>query len=105
MAKNDQGNERDIHTIWGRIAEWVFLGLWADSPLANLKIELLTNRMFTVCIGMHLARIELRLATALFFRRFPEARVSEKEGMRDEDMLMKCFFLMAPKGHRCLIEA
>lgn len=53
---------------------------------------------------MHLARIELRLATALFFRRFPKARVSEKEGMSDEDMHMKCFFLMAPEGHRCLIE-
>lgn len=53
---------------------------------------------------MHLARIELRLATALFFRRFPEALVSTKEGMNDDDMIMKCFFLMAPSGHRCLIE-
>lgn len=59
----------------------------------------------TVCIGIHLARIELRLATALFFRRFPDARISKKEGMSSEDMLMKCFFLMTPKGHRCLIEA
>lgn len=53
---------------------------------------------------MHLARIELRLATALFFRKFPEARVSTKEGMSADDMFMKCFFLMAPNGHRCLIE-
>jgi len=64
----------------------------------------IANLIFQVCIGMHLARIELRLATALFFRRFPEARVSTKEGMNDDDMIMKCFFLMAPSGHRCLIE-
>jgi cytochrome P450 len=57
-----------------------------------------------VCIGLHLARIELRLGAALFFRRFPRARPSNKEGMTEEDMVMKAFFLMAPQGHRCLIE-
>ncbi|KAJ5993933.1 hypothetical protein N7451_009657 [Penicillium sp. IBT 35674x] len=50
------------------------------------------------------ARIELRLATALFFRRFPRAKISSSEGMSGEDMVMKAFFLMAPQGHRCLIE-
>lgn len=65
-------------------------------------LSLLT--MPLVCIGLHLARIELRLATALFFRRFPHARPSTKEGMKEEDMVMKAFFLMAPQGHRCLIE-
>lgn len=58
-----------------------------------------------VCIGIHLARIELRLATALFFRRFPQARISHSEGMSSDDMIMKAFFLMAPQGHRCLVEA
>ncbi|KAE8391491.1 cytochrome P450 [Aspergillus alliaceus] len=58
-----------------------------------------------VCLGMHLARMELRLATALFFRAFPRAKVSTKEGMNDEDMRMKSYFLMTPSGHRCLIEA
>ncbi|KAL4860587.1 hypothetical protein BDV12DRAFT_181357 [Aspergillus spectabilis] len=58
-----------------------------------------------ICLGMHLARMELRLATILFFRAFPTAKVSMKEGMEDEDMKMKSFFLMAPKGHRCLIQA
>ncbi|KAE8335348.1 hypothetical protein BDV24DRAFT_144089 [Aspergillus arachidicola] len=57
------------------------------------------------CLGMHLARMELRLATALFFRAFPRARVSAKEGMKDEDMRVESYFLMAPRGHRCLIEA
>ncbi|KAJ5784933.1 uncharacterized protein N7503_010145 [Penicillium pulvis] len=58
-----------------------------------------------ICIGIHLARIELRLATALFFRRFPRAKVSSSEGMSSDDMVMKAFFLMAPQGHRCLVEA
>ncbi|EYE97982.1 cytochrome P450 [Aspergillus ruber CBS 135680] len=57
-----------------------------------------------ICIGIHLARMELRLATALFFRTFPQAHVSTKEGMAHEDMEMESYFLMSPKGHRCLVE-
>lgn len=49
--------------------------------------------------------MELRLATALFFQAFPQAHISTKEGMKDEDMEMQSFFLMGPKGHRCLLEA
>lgn len=59
----------------------------------------------TVCLGMHLARMELRLATSLFFRALPNSRVSSREGMSSGDMEMSSTFLMAPKGHRCLIEA
>lgn len=57
-----------------------------------------------VCLGMHLARMELRLATALFFRALPDARISTQEGMTAKDMEIEAFFLMAPRGHRCLIE-
>ncbi|KAJ5770903.1 uncharacterized protein N7511_002954 [Penicillium nucicola] len=57
-----------------------------------------------ICLGIHLARMELRLATALFFRALPDARPSKKEGMSENDMIMESFFLMAPQGHRCLIE-
>ncbi|KAJ5774870.1 hypothetical protein N7457_009766 [Penicillium paradoxum] len=57
-----------------------------------------------VCLGMHLARMELRLATALFFRALPDARISTKEGMSSKDMKIEAFFLMAPQGRRCLIE-
>ncbi|TPX16172.1 uncharacterized protein E0L32_004167 [Thyridium curvatum] len=57
-----------------------------------------------ICIGLHLARMELRLGTALFFLRFPNARVSTKEGMSDGDMETILYFLMAPKGNRCLLE-
>ncbi|KAF7713435.1 Cytochrome P450 monooxygenase [Penicillium ucsense] len=58
-----------------------------------------------VCIGIHLAHMEMRLGTALFFRKFPSAQVSAREGMSENDMDMEAFFLMAPRGHRCLIEA
>ncbi|KAJ5401140.1 hypothetical protein N7465_011629 [Penicillium sp. CMV-2018d] len=57
-----------------------------------------------ICIGLHLARMELRLGSVLYFREFPNAQRSDKEGMSTKDMEMQSFFLMAPKGHRCLIE-
>ncbi|CAI7597370.1 unnamed protein product [Penicillium crustosum] len=57
-----------------------------------------------ICIGLHLARMELRLGSVLFFREFPNAQRSDKEEMSAKDMEMQSFFLMAPKGHRCLIE-
>lgn len=48
--------------------------------------------------------MELRLATARFFRAFPTARVSALEGMCDDDMEQVTYFLAPPKGKRCLIE-
>ncbi|RAK99380.1 cytochrome P450 [Aspergillus ibericus CBS 121593] len=56
------------------------------------------------CIGMHLARMELRLATAHFFRQFPDSQVSTKEGMSDADMKEVLYFLLSPRGKRCLME-
>ncbi|KAM4057424.1 cytochrome p450 [Hirsutella rhossiliensis] len=58
-----------------------------------------------VCLGLHLAQIELRLATARFFLAFPEARVSSLEGMSDSDMKPKIYVLLVPSGGRCLIQA
>jgi cytochrome P450 len=66
--------------------------------------RLLIKLTFAVCLGIHLARMELRMATALFFRALPDARPSKKEGMSESDMIMESYFLMAPQGHRCLIE-
>ncbi|KAK5633686.1 hypothetical protein RRF57_009400 [Xylaria bambusicola] len=57
-----------------------------------------------VCIGLHLARIELRLGAARFFKRFPNAKMSSLEGMTEEDMIPKLFFLIHPQRHRCLME-
>ncbi|KAF3024104.1 hypothetical protein E8E14_002621 [Neopestalotiopsis sp. 37M] len=58
-----------------------------------------------VCLGLHLARMELRLATARFFTTFPNAQVSSREGFNDEEMNPNMFFLLTPNKHRCLIEA
>lgn len=57
------------------------------------------------CIGMHLAKAEIRLATAHFFRKFPKTVISGKEGMGKDDMDQVTYFLMSPKGKRCLVEA
>jgi hypothetical protein len=48
--------------------------------------------------------MELRLATARFFRAFPSASVSSLEGMSEEDMELRAYFLLTPKGGRCLIQ-
>ncbi len=53
---------------------------------------------------MHLAMIELRLAVAMFFRRFPNATTSSVEGMSDADMDMQIFLAMSPRGNRCLVQ-
>ncbi|KAI0458840.1 cytochrome P450 [Xylaria acuta] len=57
-----------------------------------------------ICIGMHLAYIELRMGIAYFFRAFPNARVSTLEGMSDNDMEEAMYFISSPQSHRCLIE-
>ncbi|KAJ3553602.1 hypothetical protein NPX13_g10852 [Xylaria arbuscula] len=57
-----------------------------------------------ICIGLHLAKIELRLGAARFFKTFPNATMSSLEGMTDEDMDPKLYFLINPRGHRCLME-
>ena len=65
--------------------------------------HLLTNRL--VCIGLHLAQMELRIATAKFFRAYPDAQVSTLNGFSDDDMEQVVYFLMYPKNKRCLIQA
>ncbi|KAK7920048.1 hypothetical protein PG985_008070 [Apiospora marii] len=54
-----------------------------------------------VCLGIHLARMELRLATAVFFRECRGARLSADT--TDAVMEMEHHFLVAPKGHFCNI--
>ncbi|KAK7998438.1 FAD/NAD(P)-binding domain-containing protein [Apiospora arundinis] len=54
--------------------------------------------------GANLARMELRLATARFFKTFPNARVSSAEGFCDADMEPEMYFMLSPKSKRCLIE-
>ncbi|KAI9926169.1 hypothetical protein MW887_004632 [Aspergillus wentii] len=58
-----------------------------------------------ICLGLHLAIRELRLGAAHFFRAFPRARMSTAEKMSDGDMDQVCYFIMSPKGKRCLMES
>jgi cytochrome P450 len=54
-----------------------------------------------ICLGLHLARTELRLATAVFFRNCRGAKLSAS--MTDDMMEMENFFLVAPKAHVCKV--
>lgn len=56
----------------------------------------------SVCLGMHLARMELRLATAQFFRTLPNAVVSMKTS--DTDMEQRIYFTMSPKAGSCFVQ-
>ena len=51
-----------------------------------------------VCVGLHLAKAEMRMAAALFFRRFPRARVLTS----DKDMEPKAYFLIQPLKKECI---
>jgi cytochrome P450 len=53
------------------------------------------------CLGIHVARMELRYAVAIFFMELKGARLAET--VTDESMAPLNFFLIAPKGHKCEI--
>ena len=55
-----------------------------------------------ICLGINIAKIELRLASALFFRSNKGARVSPS--MTAESMEFENYFLMAPVSHKCMIK-
>ncbi|KAF1944094.1 cytochrome P450 [Clathrospora elynae] len=72
----------------------------AQSPAAKLAFH-----PFGVgarsCIGIHLARMELRYAVAFFFRECQGIHLAAKT--TPESMEFENFFLIAPKAHRCEI--
>lgn len=53
---------------------------------------------------MHLSRIELRVAAAKFFLKYPKAKVSTKNGFSDAEMEQDIYFLAHFKGNRLLLE-
>lgn len=54
-----------------------------------------------ICLGIHLAMMELRLATAMFFRLNRGVCMSPET--TDDKMEMTQYFLIAPVGHSCNI--
>ncbi|KAL9468467.1 hypothetical protein ACSS6W_010161 [Trichoderma asperelloides] len=76
-----------------------------DMPTKEMKNSFMPfGRGSRICIGLHLARMELRYGAARFFLTFPEAKVSSLEGMSDMDMVPKVFCFTEPKAKRCLIQ-
>ncbi|KAJ4344904.1 hypothetical protein N0V95_006104 [Ascochyta clinopodiicola] len=53
------------------------------------------------CIGIHLARMELRYAVAFMFRELKGVKLAKST--TPESMEFENFFLIAPKAHRCEI--
>ncbi|KAK0617757.1 cytochrome P450 [Immersiella caudata] len=53
------------------------------------------------CIGIHLAKMELRLATALFFRECKGIKISKD--MTEDMMVQRMKFFTYPKANRCNI--
>jgi len=53
------------------------------------------------CLGIHLAKMELRHGAAEFFRECKGARMAKS--MKDDDMEILNFFLISPKGGRCCV--
>lgn len=54
-----------------------------------------------ICLGIHLARMELRLAAALFFRELKGAKLAPS--MTEKVVDVENYFLIAPRGHKCEI--
>lgn len=77
---------------------------WENPTKAMKEAFMPFGRGPRICIGLHLAYIELRLATARFFQQFPTAHPSTREGMTESDMDEDIYFLITPKNKRCLIE-
>ncbi|KJZ79610.1 hypothetical protein HIM_01079 [Hirsutella minnesotensis 3608] len=77
-----------------------------ESPSRAMKDAFMPfGRGPRACLGQHLAMVEMRFAVARFFLEFPDARVSSREGMSDDDMCETNYFVMSPKGKRCLVES
>lgn len=83
------------------------LATFITSPWSHLQDNYNSNqlmRIITVCIGMHLAKIEIRMGAALFFKKFPNAHMSTRDGMTLEEMNPLMYFMATPRGMRCLVE-
>ncbi|KAI4147638.1 MAG: hypothetical protein LQ340_005464 [Diploschistes diacapsis] len=71
-----------------------------DNPTQEMKHSFMPFGIGTRnCIGQHLARDEMRMAMALFFRSYPNARVLSS----DEEMEPMSYFLVQPRKKSCIV--
>lgn len=97
-----------MHQGAGRHTESNLLGSFDGLRFMNSSLTAQQKAAFMpfgagsrICIGIHLAWMEIRIAAALFFRQCRGARLSEC--MDDDLMEMDSRFLVAPKGGCCYI--
>lgn len=88
---------------WGGGERGELLFLSSHQPSLIMRLSL-TFAIITVCLGMNLARMTLRLSTAHFFKAFQHATMSSLHGMSDLDMETVMIKFTEPKGQRCLFE-
>lgn len=53
------------------------------------------------CLGIHLARMELRYGLAMFLRRCKDLKLASS--VTEDSMAVENFFLIAPKAHECML--
>ncbi|KJZ69528.1 hypothetical protein HIM_11070 [Hirsutella minnesotensis 3608] len=78
---------------------------WEEPTKAMKDAYIAWGRGARGCFGIHVAQLEIRIATARFFLAFPDAKVSGLDGMNDGDMAQEIYWLVSPKGKRCLIQS
>lgn len=64
-------------------------------------LTLLALSVSIVCIGMHLANLELAYGAAIFFKEFATARLANDTN--ESTMEFQNYFLIAPKSHACMV--
>ncbi|KAF7863087.1 hypothetical protein EAF04_007170 [Stromatinia cepivora] len=75
---------------------------WLDRKSNNIKAAYHPFGAGTrTCIGIHLARMEILFSLALFLRECKGARIALSQD--EEGMAIKNFFLVEPKGKKCMI--
>lgn len=75
--------------------------LGADRRVVSCLVSCPAFPLLPVCLGQHLARLEMLLAAIEFFRAFPKAHLPEET--TDESMAFQNYFLVQPQSHRCVV--
>lgn len=89
--------------IWGPDAEVFRPDRWlgAEKTQSESAVFAPWGAGSRICLGIHMAHMELRLATAMFFREIAGAKIAPDT--TPSDMAMENYFLISPKAHKCFI--